>query len=286
MKKFCMIANKSKPGALELAAKIKKHIEAKGGTCVMAESDLKTNHAGIHGSYTETSSIPADAECALVLGGDGTFLRAARELGSLDIPLFGINMGSLGFLTRTEAINACEAIDKLMADEHILDLRMQLEVKKESEKGTVKSIALNDIVVSRGGYSHLVGIEVKVNGKVFASYEGDGVIVSTPTGSTGYNLSTGGPIVSPHTGVILITPICPHAMNARSFVISAEDKVIIKLKGNRHDISEDAYVTVDGEEYGKMKSGDEIAIEKSERSCKMCMLPTFSFIDMLNTKIN
>lgn len=276
MKHFCIVANRSKEGVSEFAGEINEYITGRGGTCFMAPCDTS------HYKYTHAGDVPPDTECIIVLGGDGTFLQAARDLSDLNLPMMGINMGSLGFLTMTESADAFGAIDFLFENRYTVDYRMQLSVKA---KGLKQESALNDIVVSRGGYSHLVGITVYVNDQIFSSYEGDGVIVSTPTGSTGYNLSTGGPIVAPGVDAIIITPICPHAFNARSFVISAGDTVRIRLQGSRHKCMENAYVTIDGEEYTELSCGEEIVIEKSVMKCKMCMLPGVSFIDMLNTKL-
>lgn len=277
MKKFCVVANYNKEGVAELVDKICAYIINKSGSCYVCEKSKEKK------GYTKTEGIPADTECILVVGGDGTFLQAARDLSSLSLPMLGINMGSLGFLTMTEADDAINAIDLLFADDYSIEYRTQLGVSADGYK---YESALNDVVVSRGGYSHLIGITVYVNGKVFGRYEGDGLIVSTPTGSTGYNLSTGGPIVTPNVDAMLITPICPHALNARSFVISANDEVKVVVGGVRHSDGDEAYVTVDGEEYAKLTRGEEITITKSETKCKMLVLKESSFIDTLNTKLS
>lgn len=277
MKHFSIVANRSKDGATELAEKIKNYIEGKGGTCHIAPSETGRRN------YTCASDIPDVTECILVLGGDGTFLQAAGDLSELNLPMHGINMGTLGFLTMTESADALEAVDLLMDDQYTIDHRMMLSV---SAKGHKQGTALNDVVVSRGGYSHLVGIRVYVNDQLFSAYEGDGLIVSTPTGSTGYNLSTGGPIVVPNVDAMIITPICPHAFNARSFVVSADDVVKIKFRGQRNQIDESAFVTIDGEDYTRLSWEEEIVVKKSAMKCKMCMLKEFSFADMLNEKLN
>ncbi|MGN0165582.1 MAG: NAD(+)/NADH kinase [Lachnospiraceae bacterium] len=276
MKHFCIIANRSKEGVSEFAEQIAGYIAKKGGTCFVAPSGTGGN------GYTSVEDVPGETECILVLGGDGTFLQAARNLSDLNLPMVGINMGSLGFLTMTESADAFKALDLLFQDRYTIDYRMQLSVSTE---GMREETALNDIVISRGGYSHLVGITMYVDDQLFGIYEGDGVIISTPTGSTGYNLSAGGPIVTPNVDAMVITPICPHALTVRSFVIPADAKVRIVLKGNRHKCIENAFVTIDGEEYTQLESDKEILIEKSPMKCKMCMLQEFSFIDMLNTKL-
>ena len=262
MHKFFLVTNKSKEGTEELAEKIKARIEEKGGI-VLQDKPVE------------------DTECILVLGGDGTFLRAAREYAAYDLPMMGINTGSLGFLTQASGENALEAVDHLIADEFILTKRTELLC---SYDGLEKITALNDVVISRGGYSHLVGIMIFVNDNLFSVYEGDGVIISTATGSTGYNLSTGGPIMAPGVNALLITPICPHALGVRSFVISGDDKVKIKIRGNRHRESSPAYVTVDGEDYTTLDPDEEIEISKAVSKCKMITLKSTSFIETLKNK--
>ena len=277
MKNFCVVANYSKDGIKELIDNIHSYIVSKGGKCYVCEKSVSKN------SYTNPADIPSDTECVIVIGGDGTFLKAARDLAVLSLPMTGINMGTLGFLTMTEADDALTMIDKLFNEEYSIDFRVQLAINKF---GCRPDTALNDVVISRGGYSHLVGITVYVNGKVFGRYEGDGLIISTPTGSTGYNLSTGGPIVTPNVDAILITPICPHAFNARSFVIPATDEVRVLIGNVRHETEEEAYVTVDGEDYVKLTTGQEIIISKAETRCKMVVPDGVSFIDTLYTKLS
>ena len=261
MNKFFLVANFSKEGSEALVKAVKARIEEKGGVVAEGKPDK-------------------DTECILVLGGDGTFLRAAREYASYDIPMMGINTGSLGFLTQASGKDAIEAVDHLLADEYSLMGRTELVCYYD---GLKEITALNDVVISRGGYSHLVGIMIYVNDNLFSVYEGDGVIISTATGSTGYNLSTGGPIMAPGVNALLITPICPHALGVRSFVISGDDKVKIKLRGSRHRESGPAYVTVDGEDYTTLKSGEEIEVAKAQSKCKMITLKSTSFIDTLKS---
>ncbi len=264
MKNFYFDLNKTKPNTMDKAEELSAYIRSKGGKA------------------TISGEVPEDTDCIIVLGGDGTFLRSVKDYGKLDKPFLGINMGSLGFLTMTEIPAAFAAIDDLMADNYKLEHRMQLICVKE---GHEISTALNDIAITQGGFSHLIGLEVYVNDQHFGTYEADGIIISTPTGSTGYNLSAAGPIVTPMVNAMIITPICPHSFNARSIIISGDDRVKIRTFGTKHRMNETAYVTVDGEDYTTMKPDDEVVIEKSRYSCKMCMLPGMSFIETLNTKM-
>lgn len=264
MKRFFIVKNDSKPGAHHLAKRIEEYIAIRGG------------------SICRDSVPDAACECILVFGGDGTFLRAARDYSDCDLPFLGINMGSLGFLTQTSADEAFDSVDRLMRNEFTISERTKLCCRSGEN---CEATALNDVVIARGGYSHLVGITVFVNDQLFSAYEGDGIIISTATGSTGYNLSAGGPILAPGVNAILITPICPHAFGVRSFVISGDDRVRVKIKGTRHRESEQAYVTVDGEDYSILGPDDEIIVAKSEMTCKMVMLNRVTFIETLKNKI-
>ena len=211
MKSFYVITNQNKDKSFEITRQMKEYIEAKGGTCYLAE---------------EGKPIPVDTECVLVLGGDGTLIRAARELPRHDVPVMGINMGTLGYLTEAEVGNFRESLDQLMNGEVHIESRMML---KGIMNGEVQDIALNDIVLTRTGSLRIIKFSLYVNGELLNTYRADGMIVSTPTGSTAYNLSAGGPIVEPTAKMIVVTPICSHALNSSSIVLSAEDEIMIEV---------------------------------------------------------
>ena len=182
-------------------------------------------------------TVPSDAECGLVLGGDGTLIRAIRDLEGEELPLLGINLGTLGYLAEVELKDYQYAIDRLCGEEHAaIELRMMLEGVAGDEK---KDLAVNDIVLTREGNIRIVQFNVYVNGTLLNTYLADGVIISTPTGSTGYNLSAGGPVVEPTASIIVITPICSHALNTSSVVLSAEDVIEVEVCPGRYGRQEE-----------------------------------------------
>lgn len=267
MDKFYVITNKSKDVTLEITKRIKEYLESKGKTCVLSEDGL---------------SLPKDTDCVLVLGGDGTLIRAARELHSFDVPILGINMGTLGYLTEVEVQNMEASLDLLLDGNPMVEERMML---KGTVNGQLEDIALNDIVLTRLGSLRIIRFHIYVNGELLNTYQADGVIISTPTGSTGYNLSAGGPIVEPTASMIVITPICSHALNTSSIVLSAEDEIVLEVAQSRDGEIEEAGVSFDGDRNMKVHTGDRILIQKAEKTTKLLKLSKVSFLETLRKKM-
>ena len=213
MKNFFLIVNPTRDEGLKTARETEEYLKKRGlsySTHVTAESDG-------YDRYTDSSSIPDDTDCILVLGGDGTLIQAASDVADTGIPMLGINTGRLGYLTDVDRNEIIPAIDALAEDKYLVDERMMINGNVISDGKTVcTDSALNDIVVHRQGDMRVVEYDVYVNKKFLKSYRADGIIVSTPTGSTAYSLSAGGPIVEPSSKLFIITPICPHTLNSRS----------------------------------------------------------------------
>lgn len=267
MNKFYVITNKSKDVSLEITGRMKEYIEKKGKECVLAENGL---------------SLPKDTDCVLVLGGDGTLIRAARELHSYDVPMLGINMGTLGYLTEVEVQNIEAAIDRLLCDKPVVEARMML---KGTLNHQLEDIALNDIVLTRLGSLRVIRFNLYVNGELLNSYQADGIIISTPTGSTAYNLSAGGPIVEPTASMIVITPICSHALNTSSIVLSADDEIILEVGHGRDGEIEEAGVSFDGDRNIEVHTGDRIVIQRAKETTKLLKLSKGSFLETLREKM-
>lgn len=179
-----------------------------------------------------------------------------------------------------------EAMDSLMADVYTLEPRMMLEGSVyRKEEGNVHDLALNDIVVNRAGALRVIDYEIYVNGEFLNRYSADGIIVSTPTGSTGYSLSAGGPIVSPMASMIVVTPICPHTLTARSIVLSGRDQVTIRLGSGRRAEWEEAFATFDGEVSVPIATGDYVEIRKSEKTADILKISKISFLEVLRNKM-
>ena len=284
MNKFYVIANSQKDMDFAMADKISEYIIAKGGTCVCQKRDI--GKEGIKYNSADASLIPEGTECVIVLGGDGTLIQAARDLSSINVPVFGINIGTLGYLTEIDMEQAFPAIDRIMADEYNIDTRMILRgrVYRGDDK-LYSDIALNDIVINRMGSLKIINFDIFVNGEYLITYPADGLIVSTPTGSTAYNLSAGGPIVRPQTDCIVMTPVCPHVLNKSSVIFGGEDVLEVRMTQSRSGV-EERVVTFDGTDYINLVSGDRIVISRSETRASLIRIGKHNFLQILRNKLS
>ena len=283
MERFCIIANQSKEAAYQIGAQIATYLHEQGKQAIFAP--WKT---GKEGYYTDVSALPQNIEAAVVLGGDGTILQAAKDLLQTGIPIIGINMGTLGFLAETELSEVDKTFQALFSEQYEIDERMMLSVQILREKEEIFSnqfYALNDAVITRSGFSRLIAVGTYVNGALINDYRGDGVIISTPTGSTGYNLSAGGPVVVPKAQLIVITPICPHTLNTRSIVVSSKDEVEIRIRQSKKTQQEEAILTIDGITPIHLSADDTIFIERAKYTTKLIRLKEKNFFNILRTKI-
>lgn len=236
MKKFCVIANTGKDKGYETAEYIKGLIEKAGKQCIMVNDRFGEERRE---EYIDAADIPLDAECLLILGGDGTMIQAAKDFCKKQIPLLGVNLGTLGFLTEVEKQNIEESLQEIYVGNYKIEHRIMLEgIQKTGDKVTYNGVALNDFVLNKSRESRLITLHVYVNDELMDTYVCDGLIISTPTGSTAYNLSAGGPVLTPEVRAFIITPICPHSLNKRSLVLSAKDKIIVKV-GKSKEIMDD-----------------------------------------------
>ena len=236
--------------------------------------------------YTNADLIPQDVECVIVLGGDGTLIQAARDLHLRDIPLLGVNIGTLGFLTDIEKEDLYTALGAIIRGEYEFDTRMMLKgnVYRNGEL-IYENTALNDITINRNGILRVIDFDVFVNDEYLNSYSADGVIVSTATGSTAYSLSAGGPIVQPNAEIIMITPICPHTLNKRSIVLGADNSIVIEMSDNK-GLEEERVASFDGELFCKMITGDKLVITKLENKVRLIKTTKQSFLQIVRRKMN
>ena len=286
MKRFCVITNRDKEDSNHKALYIQKYIEQKGGKCHILENRRVISEGILH--YTDADKIPEETECVLVLGGDGTMIQAAIDLVHSRLPILGINMGTMGFLTEVEQQNLERALDMMFADQYMIENRIMLrESSPQAEKGKGKaSYALNDVVVSKRGDCRLITIKVYINEELADIYRADGLIISTPTGSTGYNLSAGGPVMVPDTEATVITPICAHSLNKRSLVVSARDKITLEL-GQTKEFQEDtAVLVVDGRTVRGLATGERLDICVPEDQTRIVKLSGVSFYKKMRDKLN
>ena len=282
MKHFLIITNSFKDKNLKLTNEIKEYIKKKGGSCQCFTS---TGDDAKHAA-PEADAIAQETECVLVLGGDGTLIRAASKLVEQNMALIGVNLGTLGYLCELEESNVFAAVDELMEEHYTVEKRMMLcgYGIKQSEK-TERKVALNDIVIHRTGALSVVNLIAFVNGEYLNTFRADGIIISTPTGSTGYNMSAGGPIVDPKASMILITPINAHNLNSRSIVIGAEDEVMIEIGERRSQKDETVEVSFDGDNAVGLEVGDKFLIRKADSTTRICKLNNMSFLEILRKKM-
>ncbi|MEE3393824.1 MAG: NAD(+)/NADH kinase [Lachnospiraceae bacterium] len=319
MNKFCIITNTGKDPDYKEAGKVLTMIEAHGGSAAI----LSNKKMGPSSSrqYTSADQIPEGTEAAIVLGGDGTMIQAARDLRKISIPILGINIGNVGFLTEIDMDSADEAFDRLARNEYSIESRIMLKARPElisdnsmktpafydpggmkkpasavdtdekechaaSPESDVKTgdyFALNDIVIMKSS-TRMTTLKVFDNGELIDDYTADGIIISTPTGSTGYNLSAGGPLMLPEALSLVITPICPHALNKRSIVVRADDKIRIEIpETSAPDTLAD--IIADGLNVKTLGPGARVDVQVAEETTKLIKLHGMSFYEKLRLKL-
>lgn len=273
-----LIAHVDKPEAAALVARITEELDDRG-----AAFEFESKTAALIGRKSDLDERALASMCDLivVMGGDGTLLRAVHQMGGHLKPVFGINIGSLGFLTCLGSQEYKHAVDSIVRKDYVLSNRSLLEVSLAGRTEKKSFLGLNDIVVSRGERSQLVKLRVLIDGVPLTDFNADGLIISTPTGSTAYSLSAGGPILMPDSGVVVITPICPHVLSNRSVVVSDRSVIEVRLQNP----SQEVFVTVDGLDVQEMHFADVLHIEKAEAVLPLAMLPDRSFSEVLRQKL-
>ncbi len=274
MKRFFLITNEAKDPQGVFTNKIADVIKHLGAEAVCVKNERQ--------AFME--AVGAQIDCALVLGGDGTLLRAARNLMDSGIPLLGINLGTLGYLAEVESAGAGEAIERLIRDEYVREERMMLSGKVLAAREEMQ-YALNDIVISRCGTLQILNVRIYVNDRFLKDYCADGVIVAAPTGSTGYNLSAGGPIVEPSANLLLLTPICPHTLNSRSIVFSPDDEITVEIPPGKDGYEQVVEANFDGSYKVTLRTGDRIRIRRADKTTGIVRLHTESFLAVLHKKM-
>lgn len=295
MNHFYIITNGHKDRDLKKTEEIRRYLEGHHKKCTVQVKEPGKEHG-----YTDAAQIPEDVDCILVLGGDGTLLQAARDIMERDIPLLGINLGTLGYLAEIEETGMDAALNQLLEGGYEVEQRMmltgriirgQIHKKRHEENkilqcGIKEAYALNDIAITRSGSLQIIRFRIYVNGQFLNEYHADGVIVATPTGSTGYNLSAGGPIVEPKAELILITPISPHTLSTRSIILAPEDKVEIEIGTGREEAVQQVEVNFDGSHNVTLYTGDRVAVERAVTTTGIVKLNKASFLEVLHRKLS
>lgn len=283
MDSFLIITNKEKDIDLLITKKIVAYIEKAGKTATLSSVSSVTEEK-------EAILLPENIDCAIVLGGDGTIIQTANDLMTHDIPILGVNLGTLGFLAEIEEHNVEEALDRLFREDYRIENRIMIEgdiLRKSNQEGKEHSIgyALNDVVITRKGFSRIISLGIYVNEELVDNFLGDGVIISTPTGSTAYNLSAGGPIIIPKASVMVITPICPHSLSPRSVVVSAEDTIKVVVGKSKKTQEAEAIATFDGNKVIDLGTDDSVIIKKAKYNTKLIKLSRTGIYEILRSKL-
>jgi NAD+ kinase len=278
MKRVGIICKTGIPEPPEILKDLLPRLRLKG---CEAHVDMETASVlNIEGSLR--SQIPALADVILVLGGDGTMLSAARLVGAKGIPILGVNVGGLGFLTAVQKGELYEVLDKVLADECPVEERIMLTacVFRHSEC-IAEYLVVNDVVVNKGALARIIDLETYIDHNFVATFKADGLIVSTPTGSTAYALSAGGPILYPTLNSVVLSPICPHTLTNRPIVLPDDVVVDIVLRS----LNEDVFLTIDGQVGFSLRQGDTVEVKKSELKTKLFTPCERDYFQILREKL-
>lgn len=281
MKKIAIIPNDTKDKELENTRQITEFLKDRAEIYL----DEKYRSFNLNAEYVAEKNIYDTADYVIVLGGDGTILRSAADCAKRQIPILGINLGKIGFMTEIETDKMQEALERFINDDYIIEKRMMIKAQIKRENQVLNTFyALNDVVVSKPVGEKLICIELLTDGEAVNRYIADGLIIATPTGSTGYSISAGGPVVDPCMRLYVATPICAHMLSVRSAVLSSDKAMNIKLDDS-YGIQE-AVVSADGDVRGYIKPGDEICITESEYDFKLIKIGVQSFYDTVLKKLS
>ncbi len=272
MKTFYVVGNSEKDRVVEIANHIKKLIEVRSGICYIGYG------------FIDRDKLPGGIDCIITLGGDGTLIRVARDVAGSDIALLGVNLGHLGYLTSVSSYDEIEdMVDRLFAEDYSIEDRMMLDgVVHHNGVSEVNRLALNEVVITNNAMVKFMKCRVYVNSELLNDYKADGIIISTPTGSTAYNLSAGGPIVEPGARMFIITPVCPHALNRRSVVLAPESVIEVEMFDEVYD---EKLAVFDGDEQATLRKTDKITIRESKVKTRLIKLRGGTFLDNLREKM-
>lgn len=286
MERFCVITNSDKSENRHIAQHIVSYLAGKGKFCQILQDKRHVINGICH--YTDISQIPPEMDCAIVLGGDGTIVQAAIDLVHQDIPVLGVNTGTLGFLTEAECQNLDQALERLLQGDYTIDHRIMLKevAKFPGENSRASCYAMNDMVISKRGDCRLVTIKVYLNEELVDIYRADGLIVATPTGSTGYNLSAGGPVLVPKLHATVLTPICAHSLNKRSLLLDAKDQIMLEIGQTKESCKDQAVFMADGRLVGNLQTGDCLVIEVPHATTEFIKLSDIGFYERMREKLN
>jgi NAD+ kinase len=285
MKRIGIIAKQNKPEAVTITGQLVEWLQPKGVEVYIEEEIEKSLRPNLTAPFlnpVKREEIPSHAEMIIVLGGDGTLLSVARLVGSHEVPILGVNLGGLGFLTEIRLEELYRVLERVIQGDFVTDERVVFHaaVIRRGER-LAEFIVLNDAVINKGALARIIDLETTINGEYLTTFKSDGLIISTPTGSTAYNLSAGGPIVYPSLHCIIITPICPHTLTNRPIVIPDDVEVRAILKSRQQEV----ILTLDGQQGFVLEFGDVVEVKKAEGKILLIKSPYRHYFEVLRKKL-
>ncbi|MBI2842448.1 MAG: NAD(+)/NADH kinase [Armatimonadetes bacterium] len=281
MKSLGLVVNPTKEGSVRLASDLIPWLISKGIKLLVEE---EAAHLIGRGDLAADLDRVCEAEMAVVLGGDGTILRAARTAGPKGTPMLGVHLGQYGFITEIHPPDVKPALERVLRGDYKISERMMLLGSLiRGDEVIASTPALNDVVVSKGPLARMLTLHTFVDERLIAIYASDGIIVSSPTGSTAYSLSAGGPVVNPNVKVMIITPICPHTLNARSLVIP--DTESVQIVGECGDGPDEMMLTVDGQVGFRMVCSDKVDVRRADFTARIVYWDPMSFYDKIQSRL-
>ena len=285
MKRIGIIAKQNKPEAVTITGRLVEWLQPKGVEVYIEEGIEKSLRPNLRAPFlnpVKREEIPSHAEMIIVLGGDGTLLSVARLVGSHEVPILGVNLGGLGFLTEITLEELYRVLERVIQGDFVTDERVVFHaaVIRRGER-LAEFIVLNDAVINKGALARIIDLETTINGEYLTTFKSDGLIISTPTGSTAYNLSAGGPIVYPSLHCIIITPICPHTLTNRPIVIPDDVQIRATLKAKQQEV----ILTLDGQQGFSLEFEDVVEVRKAEGRILLIKSPYRHYFEVLREKL-
>jgi NAD+ kinase len=276
-----LVPNEQKPGAISVANDVLTWLEERDVAVLLPkQTAMRINRPQLAARDDE---LAQNCDLIAVLGGDGTLLNLVRRWPFWGVPVLGINLGNLGFLTEIELPDLYPGLERVLAGDYFVQERMMLRAQVYRQRRVVNELyALNDVVVTKGAYSRMLRLELFIEEEFVDLLPADGVVVATPTGSTAYSLSAGGPIVDPNINALVVTPICAHSLHSRPMVVAPEYRLTIKVNAQHDDI----VLTMDGQEVFRLLPNDQVQVERASTVSRLVKFPPRSFYEVLRRKFS
>jgi NAD+ kinase len=284
IKRIGVVLKRHQPEALKTMCELTAWLAARDLTLVGGpeiEREAISRRTGCAVAEVEPEKLAANVDLVLVLGGDGTMIATSRMVGDTEVPVLGVNYGGLGYLAEFRIEELYDALESILSGNYRLDKRVMLSVELAGAENTTRNRVLNDVVINKSALARIIEIEAYLNEQFVNSFRADGLIISTPTGSTAYNLSAGGPVIFPSMNAVVITPICPFTLSNRPIVVPDDAIIELRLKTDKEDVA----LTLDGQVGFPLKLDDRVIIRKSKATFNLVQPMNRNYFDVLRDKL-